>query len=111
MISSDEPLQNQLATTFEKSVGVVTQRDALLYIGNRLAPGQVEEYRLKKAEASVDRNFLPHIGRNPEERKEKAACLAEVGCRVIEIKLGMREPDDKDHYANKTAEARRVPLS
>ena len=101
MISTDETLQNQLAPTFEKSVGVVTQRDALLYIGNRLAPGQVEDYRLKKAEASVDRNFLPHIGRNPEDRKEKAACIAEVGCRVIELKLGMREPDDKDHYANK----------
>ena len=101
MISTEEAIQNQLASTFEKSVGVVTQRDALLYIGNRLAPGQVEEYRLKKAEASVDRNFLPHIGREPEDRKEKAACLAEVGCRVIELKLGMREPDDKDHYANK----------
>jgi DNA-directed RNA polymerase subunit B len=87
MISTDEALQNQLASTFEKSVGVVTQRDALLYIGNRLAPGQVEDYRLKKAEASVDRNFLPHIGRNPEDRKEKAACIAEVGCRVIELKL------------------------
>jgi DNA-directed RNA polymerase subunit B len=101
MISTEEVLQNQLASTFEKSIGVVTQRDALLYIGNRLAPGQVEEYRLKKAEASVDRNFLPHIGREPEDRKEKAACLAEVGVRVIELKLGMREPDDKDHYANK----------
>jgi DNA-directed RNA polymerase subunit B len=101
MISTEELIQNQLASTFEKSVGVVTQRDALLYIGNRLAPGQVEEYRLKKAEASVDRNFLPHIGREPADRKEKAACLAEVGCRVIELKLGMREPDDKDHYANK----------
>jgi len=101
MISPEEAQQNLLASTFEKSIGVVTQRDALLYIGNRLAPGQVEDYRLKKAEASVDRNFLPHIGRNPEERKEKAACLAEVACRVIEIKLAMREPDDKDHYANK----------
>ena len=101
MISTEETLQDQLALTFEKSVGVVTQRDALLYIGNRLAPGQVEDYRLKKAEASVDRNFLPHIGRNPEERKEKAACLAEVAVRVIELKLGMRQPDDKDHYANK----------
>ncbi|OFX16239.1 DNA-directed RNA polymerase subunit B, partial [archaeon RBG_16_50_20] len=101
MISTDDSVQNYLAPTFEKSVGVVTQRDALLYIGNRLAPGQVEDYRLKKAEASVDRNFLPHIGRNPEERKEKAACLAEVGCRVIELKLARRQPDDKDHYANK----------
>ena len=101
MISTEELLQNQLASTFEKSIGVVTQRDALLYIGNRLAPGQVEEYRLKKAEASVDRNFLPHIGREPEDRKEKAACLSEVAARVIELKLGMREPDDKDHYANK----------
>ena len=101
MVSTEELLQNQLASTFEKSIGVVTQRDALLYIGNRLAPGQVEEYRLKKAEASVDRNFLPHIGREPEDRKEKAACLAEVAARVVELKLGMREPDDKDHYANK----------
>ncbi|HYB85196.1 MAG TPA: DNA-directed RNA polymerase subunit B'', partial [archaeon] len=101
MVSTEELLQNQLASTFEKSIGVVTQRDALLYVGNRLAPGQVEEYRLKKAEASVDRNFLPHIGREPEDRKEKAACLAEVAARVIELKLGMREPDDKDHYANK----------
>ena len=66
-----------------------------------MAPGQVEDYRLKKAEAAVDRNFLPHIGRNPEDRKEKAAELAEVVCRVIELKLGMRQPDDKDHYANK----------
>jgi DNA-directed RNA polymerase subunit B len=101
LISTADPLQNQLASTFEKSIGVVTQRDALLYIGNRLAPGQVEDYRLKKAEAAIDRNFLPHIGRNPEDRKEKAACLAEVGCRVIELKLKMRQPDDKDHYANK----------
>jgi len=101
MISTEELLQNQLASTFEKSIGVVTQRDALLYVGNRLAPGQVEEYRLKKAESSVDRNFLPHIGREPEDRKEKAACLAEVAARVIELKLKMREPDDKDHYANK----------
>ncbi len=101
MVSPDGTIQNELASTFEKSVGVVSQRDALLYVGNRLAPGQVEDYRLKKAEASVDRNFLPHIGRDPEDRRDKAAYLAEVSCCVIELKLGIRQPDDKDHYANK----------
>lgn len=110
MISTDDAVQNHLAQTFEKSIGVVTQRDALLYVGNRLAPGQVEDYRLKKAEAAIDRNFLPHIGRNSEERREKAAYLAEVGCRVIELKLGMRQPDDKDHYANKRLKLAGFPV-
>ncbi len=101
MISDDETIQNQLEGSFEKSQGILSVRDALLYVGNRLAPGQVEDYRAKKAETVIDRNFLPHIGRTPAERKEKAYFLAEITTRIIELKLGRRAPDDKDHYSNK----------
>ncbi|WP_455364490.1 DNA-directed RNA polymerase subunit B [[Eubacterium] cellulosolvens] len=94
-------IQDEMESSFEKSVGVNTVKDALLFLGNRLAPGQVEEYRIKKSENVLDRNFLPHIGRMPENRKDKFYFLAEMANRLIELKLGIREEDDKDHYGNK----------
>ena len=44
---------------------------------------------------------MPHIGNTPEKRIEKAYFLGEMARRVIQLKLGLRETDDKDHYANK----------
>jgi DNA-directed RNA polymerase subunit B len=100
-VSPDGAIQNELEPSFEKAIGIATQKDALLFIGNRLAPGQVDEYRLRKAEAAVDRNFLPHLGVKPSDRMEKAHFLAEIICRIVELKIGRRQVDDKDHYANK----------
>ena len=100
-VSPFKEIQDEMEPSFEKSVGVNTVKDALLFLGNRLAPGQVEEYRIKKSESVLDRNFLPHIGRGPESRKDKFFFLAEIANRLIELKLGVRGEDDKDHYGNK----------
>jgi len=100
-VSPEKIVQNELEPSFEKAMGFDTVQDALMYIGNRVAHGQVEEYRLQKAENIIDRNFLPHIGRTIEKRGEKALFLGEMACRVIELKLGRRKPDDKDHFKNK----------
>ncbi|MGC8998513.1 MAG: DNA-directed RNA polymerase subunit B [Candidatus Bathyarchaeia archaeon] len=100
-VSLDEEIQSELEPSFEKAVGVDTVRDAILYIGNRVAHGQVEEYRIQKAEQAIDKNFLPHLGRTSQNRREKAIFLGEMACRVIELKLGKRKPDDKDHFKNK----------
>ena len=99
--SLEEGIQRELESSFDKAIGVDTVRDAILFIGNRVAHGQVEEYRLQKAETVIDRNFLPHIGRTNESRKDKALFLGEMACRVIELKLGRRKTDDKDHFKNK----------
>ena len=101
LVTPDPSVQDELEGSFEKSLEATNTRDALLYLGNRLAPGQMDEYRLKKAESVLDRNFLPHLGRLSADRKEKALFLAEIATRIIEVKLGRRNPDDKDHYANK----------
>ena len=101
MISVEEEIQDALESSFDKAQGIVSSKDALLYIGNRLAPGQVEEYRIKKAESVIDRNFLPHIAGMKNDRSNKAWFLAEISARIIELKLGRRTTDDKDHYANK----------
>jgi DNA-directed RNA polymerase subunit B len=100
-VSLDEEIQSELEPSFEKAVGVDTVRDAILYIGNRVAHGQVEEYRIQKAEQAIDKNFLPHLGRTSQSRRDKAIFLGEMACRVIELKLGRRKPDDKDHFKNK----------
>ena len=101
MVSAEEEIQDVLEASFDKAQGIVSTKDALVYIGNRLAPGQVEEYRIKKAETVTDRNFLPHLGGEPRDRFNKSCFLAEICSRTIELKLGRRVPDDKDHYANK----------
>ena len=100
-VSLDKTVQNELEASFEKAAGVETVKEAILYIGNRVAHGQVEEYRMQKAESILDRNFLPHLGRTRSKRKDKALFLGEMACRVIELKLGRRKPDDKDHFKNK----------
>ncbi len=101
LVSTDPDVQDELEGSYEKSLEATNSRDALLYLGNRLAPGQVDEYRLRKAESVLDRNFLPHLGRLQSDRKEKALFLAEIATRIIEVKQGRKGPDDKDHYANK----------
>jgi len=75
LVSTDPDIQDELEVSYEKSLEANNVHDALLYLGNRLAPGQVDEYRLKKAESVLDRNFLPHLGRLPSERREKGLFL------------------------------------
>ena len=100
-ISLDKEIQSALEPSFEKALGVDTAKDAILFIGNRVAHGQVEEYRTQKAETAIDKNFLPHIGRTNQSRKDKALFLSEMACRAIELQLGRRKTDDKDHFKNK----------
>ena len=100
-VSPSQALQNLLELSFEKAAGVESIDEALEYIGNRVAHGQVLEYRLQRAQSILDRNFLPHLGRNPEMRRRKAIFLGEMACRVIELKLKKRVTDDKDHFKNK----------
>jgi len=100
-VSLKKEMQSELEPSFEKALGVDTVKDAILFIGNRVAHGQVEEYRIQKAETVLDKNFLPHVGRTNQSRRDKAIFLGEMICRVIELNLGRRKTDDKDHFKNK----------
>ncbi len=100
-VSLDKEVQKELEPSFERAIGVDTVDEAIVFIGNRVAHGQVEEYRIQKAEAALDRNFLPHIDRTSEGRREKAVFLGEMACRVVQLKLDRRRTDDKDHFKNK----------
>ena len=61
----------------------------------------LEEFQIKRAEILLDWGLLPHLGKTPENRREKAQFLGEATCKLLELKRGWIEPDDKDHYGNK----------
>jgi hypothetical protein len=56
-----------LLSALREAGNIHTREDAVLYIGNRVAFGQVKEFRMKRAEAILDRNLLPHIGREKKD--------------------------------------------
>ena len=74
---------------------------AIKYIGNRVAKGMTEEYRIKRAEDVIDRYLLPHMGIESDKRYDKAIYLAEMTEMLLQVIEGQREPHDKDHYTNK----------
>ncbi len=80
------------------------QNDALDKIGKYVAPGQVIEYRLRRAKEVIDAFLLPHIGQRAEDRLAKAYYLTMMATKSIELSYGIRKEDDKDHYKNKRLE-------
>jgi DNA-directed RNA polymerase subunit B len=84
-----------------KEYSIATKEEAIAYLGKKFAGGQAKEYRVKRVETIMDRHLLAHLGNDPEDRLKKAIFVARMGMAVLELALGKREQDDKDHYANK----------
>jgi len=100
-VSDDQELIRELFENLQEAVEVKTREDALDLIGKRVAIGQTKEYRLERAQEVLDRYLLPHIGPRPKDRIGKVYYLGRMAEQVIELALGRRDVNDKDHYANK----------
>lgn len=107
-ISDDPDVRRELIPTLEEAAPIYVPKDpqetlnnVLDYIGKRVAIGQTMDYRLKKAAQVIDKYLLPHIGVTESDRLNKAYYLCQMAHRIIELVLGRRMEDDKDHYSNK----------
>jgi len=101
-VSNDEEIQHEFfPVILEQSKIAPTVEDALDYIGSRVATGQPRNVRIERAEQILDESFLPHIGRTRSARLAKAYFVGQMVSRLLELKMGLRGPDDKDHLANK----------
>ncbi|MDH2901038.1 MAG: DNA-directed RNA polymerase subunit B [archaeon] len=100
-VSLRPEIEDRLEVSFEKASEAKTTKDALMYIGNRVAHGMLDEFRLRRAESVLDWGLLPHLGKTKDDRYDKAIFLGEAVNKLIELRLGQIEPDDKDHYGNK----------
>ncbi len=104
VISVDPKMEPFVLANIEECAneyGITTKEEAIAYLGKKFAGGQAKEYRVRRVETLMDRNLLPHLGNESEDRFTKAIFMARMGMAVLELALGKREPDDKDHYANK----------
>lgn len=101
-VSRDEEIQEELYTVLTKYSNIETQEEALIYIGNRTQIYQQPlDRRVNRARHILDKYLFPHVGIGPQYRLRKAYLLAEMVRRAIELRLGRRDSDDRDHYANK----------
>ena len=104
VISVDPKMEPYVLANIEECAneyGITSQEEAIAYLGKKFAGGQAKEYRIKRVETLMDKNLLPHLGNEPDDRITKAIFMARMGMAVLELALGKREEDDKDHYANK----------
>lgn len=100
-VSDDPEIVRELFENLQEAVEVKTRKDALDLIGKRVAIGQTKEYRLQRAQEVLDKYLLPHIGSRQNDRIAKAYFIGMMAEQVMELALGRRDVDDKDHYANK----------
>ncbi|MFX1577462.1 MAG: DNA-directed RNA polymerase subunit B [Promethearchaeota archaeon] len=107
-ITDDPDLAQELIPSFHAAESLVAPKDskatrenALDYIGKRVAVGQTKDYRLRRAEQVLNRYLLPHVGTDTGAAVNKAYYVGQMTQRLIELSVGRRHEDDKDHYANK----------
>jgi len=100
-VSDDSEIVRELLENLQEAAEIKNKKAALDYIGKRVAIGQPESYRIQRAQEVLDKYLLPHIGTDSGARLNKAYYLGRMAEQVIEMAMGRRAPDDKDHYANK----------
>jgi len=100
-VSRDDRMLAPMSPTFEKAAEILTEEEAVTYIGNRAAFGVSKEFRDTRVQYILDRYLFPHVGTDREDRRRKGYFLGEVVRRVAALSLDLRKPDDRDHYANK----------
>ncbi|MEK6923321.1 MAG: DNA-directed RNA polymerase subunit B, partial [Nanoarchaeota archaeon] len=59
------------------------------------------EQKLQKVQYIINNLLLPHIGMKSEDRTRKAIFIGRMIKKLLLLKQGKIQPDDKDHYMNK----------
>jgi len=102
---SDDPEIVKFMLENLEAAEVQSTAEAIEALGQRVASGQGKNYQLKRANYVIDRYLLPHLHEEgvPDEdtRINKAYYLCRMAETCFELALERRDPDDKDHYANK----------
>ncbi|MBJ84771.1 MAG: DNA-directed RNA polymerase subunit B [Euryarchaeota archaeon] len=80
---------------------VENQEEAMQWLEKKFAAGQQKEYREQRIQNLLDKELLPHLGNTDDNRKKKAIFLGRIVRQVLEMAIDNKEPNDKDHYANK----------
>eukprot|EP00184_Porphyridium_aerugineum_P002310 CAMPEP_0184699762 /NCGR_PEP_ID=MMETSP0313-20130426/5905_1 /TAXON_ID=2792 /ORGANISM="Porphyridium aerugineum, Strain SAG 1380-2" /LENGTH=1727 /DNA_ID=CAMNT_0027158887 /DNA_START=239 /DNA_END=5422 /DNA_ORIENTATION=+ len=98
----DEDMATLLMPSIEEGAAIVDEEVALDFIGKR---GSNQPFnrtaRLQYAREILQLEFLPHVGVGEGFESRKAYFLGYMVNRLLQVVLGRRDPDDRDHYGNK----------
>ncbi|KAL9087770.1 MAG: hypothetical protein Q9159_003453 [Coniocarpon cinnabarinum] len=97
---TDTQMLEILKPSLAESAPIQSQDYALQFIASRSALTS-QSKRLKYARDIMQKEFLPHISQEPGSETRKAFFLGYMVHRLLQVRLGRREEDDRDHFGKK----------
>lgn len=100
-------------TIVDNSTNTMSMEDIVEWIGREGTRETTRERRQKYVEHILCSELLPHIGleRTPQIDRRKSIFLGIMIKKLCMVFLGMKRPDDRDHYKNKRIDTAGVLMS
>ncbi|EAY11371.1 DNA-directed RNA polymerase, beta subunit family protein [Trichomonas vaginalis G3] len=98
----DSEFIDVLRPSIEESSSFLDDRACLDFVGKRCSIAAEEKsQRLRKAQRLLNEYLLPHLGEKESDTTSKAFFIGYMAHNLINVVLGRRDQDDRDHYSNK----------
>ncbi|MCJ1437412.1 DNA-dependent RNA polymerase II [Xylographa pallens] len=99
---NDTQMLEMLKPCIEEAFVIQDREVALDFISKRgSSQGVTREKRIKYARDIMQKEFLPHVSQVEGSETRKAFFLGYMVHRLLQVALGRREPDDRDHFGKK----------
>ena len=98
----DTQMLEMLKPCIEEAFVIQDREVALDFIGKRgNSQGITRDKRIKYARDIMQKELLPHISQVEGSETRKAFFLGYMVHRMLQVTLGRRDPDDRDHFGKK----------
>ena len=98
---NDTQMLEMLKPCIEESFLIQDRAAALDYLGRRGNQSGTSEKRARYAKEILQKEFLPHISQEDGSETQKSFFLGYIIHRLLQVALGRREEDDRDHFGKK----------
>ena len=97
----DYDMNDDIYINIYEAIDIKTAADAQEFIAKTMHLTLPKDRKIQRVIYMLDNLLLPHVGRDPKDRKNKARFIGRMIKRLILLKDGKIPKDDRDHYMNK----------
>jgi DNA-directed RNA polymerase II subunit RPB2 len=98
---NDVQMLEMLKPCLEEAFVIQEREVALDFIGKRGSQAGTRDKRMRYARDVLQKEFLPHISQKEGSETRKSFFLGYIVHRLLQVALGRREEDDRDHFGKK----------
>ncbi|KAF2430119.1 DNA-directed RNA polymerase [Tothia fuscella] len=98
---NDVQMLEMLKPCLEEAFVIQEREVALDFIGKRGSQQGTREKRMRYARDILQKELLPHISMKEGSETKKSFFLGYIVHRLLQVALGRREEDDRDHFGKK----------